>query len=268
MQSQKKLTAEKKRETHFLSNKEKEQWIEDFVERETAVARKRVENAETAIKQRQEDMNNVEMAELTTREPYKTFEEMLNVIGDSLSDLAGADYEEDGQDDEEDDHTEQGKLSEDDKPGWVMGTISKLLQCHMERFWPKQIKLDDLTQPGWGDAADDFRERDKKYGTSELKVPAGIKSETDHVAAAPSPTRFGELLETLDIVPGISPMPQCTSRPASSHMRVGSGKPKSPERISSFPPGAKPDSSQMTYATPVQPVSAYHCILPPELITI
>jgi len=69
LQSKKKLAAEKKRETHFLSNEETEQWIEDYVERETAVARKRVEDAETAIKQRQEDMSNLEKAGLTTREP-------------------------------------------------------------------------------------------------------------------------------------------------------------------------------------------------------
>jgi len=130
------------------------------------------------------------------------------------------------------------------------------------------MKIDELTQPGWGDAADYFSERDKKYGTSELKVPAIIKSQTVYVAAAPSPTTFGELLETVDIVLGISPMLQCTSRPGSSHMRVGSGKPKSPERISSFPPGAESVSSLMTYATPVQSVGAYHCILPPKLITI
>jgi hypothetical protein len=36
----KKLAAEKRRETHFLSNEEKGKWIEDFVERETAGARK------------------------------------------------------------------------------------------------------------------------------------------------------------------------------------------------------------------------------------
>jgi hypothetical protein len=33
-----KLTAEKRKETHFLSDAEKEKWIKDFVERETAVA--------------------------------------------------------------------------------------------------------------------------------------------------------------------------------------------------------------------------------------
>jgi len=159
LRSNKKIAAEKKRETHFLSHEEKEQWIEDYVERETAVARKQVEDAETAIKQSQEDMSNVEKAGLTTREPEKTFEEMLNPIRDSLSDLASSDDEEDAEDEEDDDETEQGKLSKDDEPGSVMGTISKSVQRPMERLWQKQMKLDELTQPGWGDAADYFRER-------------------------------------------------------------------------------------------------------------
>jgi hypothetical protein len=34
------LAAEKRRETHLLSNEEKEKWIEDYVERETTGARK------------------------------------------------------------------------------------------------------------------------------------------------------------------------------------------------------------------------------------
>jgi hypothetical protein len=38
--SKKKLAAEKRRETHFLSHGEEDPWIEDYVERETAGARK------------------------------------------------------------------------------------------------------------------------------------------------------------------------------------------------------------------------------------
>jgi len=101
------------------------------MERETAVARTRVEDAETAIKQVQEDMKSAESGGLTSREPGHTLEEMLNAIGDSLSDLASSDNEEDGKDDED---TEQGKLNEDDEPGWVMGTITKTVQQRMERF--------------------------------------------------------------------------------------------------------------------------------------
>ena len=159
---------------HFLSNDETEEWIKDYVARETVVARKRVEDAETAMKLRQEDMSNVEKAGLTTREPEKTLEEMLNANGDSLSDLASSDVEESADDVEEDDDTEQSKLSDNDEHGWGMGTISTLVQRRMERFSQKQMKLDQMTQPGWGDLADYFRERDKKHGKSELIVPAII----------------------------------------------------------------------------------------------
>jgi hypothetical protein len=40
-----------RQETHFLSNEEKQKWIEDYVQRETAAARKRVEDAEAAVQQ-------------------------------------------------------------------------------------------------------------------------------------------------------------------------------------------------------------------------
>ena len=60
-----------------------------------------------------------------------------------------------------------GKLSEDDESGWVMGTISNMVQYRMERFRQNQMKLDELTQPGWGGAAHYFRERDNKYVTRE-----------------------------------------------------------------------------------------------------
>jgi hypothetical protein len=147
LRSKKNLVAEKRRETHFLSNEEQEKWIEDFVERETAGAKKRVEDAEAAVQQEQDNMTHAELAGLTTRKPEKTFEEMLVAIGDSLSDLASSDDGEDGED-EADEEIEQGKLSEDDEPSWVMGTINKTVQQRMERFRLKQMKLDELTQPG------------------------------------------------------------------------------------------------------------------------
>jgi len=56
LRSKKKLAAEKRRETHFLSNEEREEWIEEYVERETSGARKRVEDAEAAVQQEPDDM--------------------------------------------------------------------------------------------------------------------------------------------------------------------------------------------------------------------
>jgi hypothetical protein len=152
--------AERRLEKNFLNNKEKEKWIKDDMERETAVARKRVEDAETPITLEQEDMRSVKSGRLTSKEPRQMFEWMLGAIGDSLSDLASSDDEENGEDDQD---TAQGKLREDDDPGRVMGTISKMIQQRMERFCQMQMKLDELTQHGWGDEAHYFRERHKQY---------------------------------------------------------------------------------------------------------
>ena len=114
MRSKKKLATERRQETNFLNDKENEKWIRNYMERATTVARKRVEDAETAIKQEQGDMRSAESRGITSREPGQMFEGMLDAIGVSLSDLASSDYEEDGQDDQD---TEQGKLSEDDEAG-------------------------------------------------------------------------------------------------------------------------------------------------------
>ena len=186
LQSKKKLAAGKRQETHFSSNDEKEKWIKDYVERETAVARKRVQDAETAIMHELNDTITAESAGTTTEKAERTFEEMLNAIGDGLSHLASSDDEQDGEDEEYyEDDTQLGKLSDDDEPGWVMGTISKTVQHHLQSFRQKQMKLDELTQPGWGDAANSFPDRDMKYGTTELRVPAEVKPQIDMTAATP-----------------------------------------------------------------------------------
>jgi len=61
---------------------------------------------------------------------------MLNATGDSLSDLVSSDDEEVGEDkDDDEQYTGHGKLSDDDEPGWVMGTITKTVQHHVESIW-------------------------------------------------------------------------------------------------------------------------------------
>jgi hypothetical protein len=258
LKSKKMLVAEKRREMHFLSNEEKEKWMEDYVEREIAGARKRVEDAEAAVQQEQDDMTHAEIAGLTPREPETTFEEMMAAIGDSLSYLASSDDGDDGED--EDEETELGKVSEGDEPGWVMGTIYKRIQQGMESFRQKQIKLDELQQPGWEDAADYFRERDTKYGTADFRVPVVVQPQTDDDASAPLPTTFGQLIVRLGIVPGIKQMPQGTSRPGSSHIRLGSVKPQAKTTISGFEPAAEPDTLRLLKAKPFEPVSFYPCL--------
>ena len=195
---------------HFLNSEEKEKWIENYVDRETAQARQRVEAADAVIRQEQKVTETAENSGLTTRELKITFHKMIVAIRDSLSNIASSDNGEDGED-EYHEETAQGKLSEDDEPSWVMGTIPKMVDHRMERFRQKQIKLDKLTQRGWGDAADHFLERYKKYGTSELRVLAVVQPQTDRDVAAPALTTLGALVECRDIVPGRSQIPQGTS---------------------------------------------------------
>ena len=118
---------------------------------------------------------------------------MVVAIGASLSDLASSDDEEDGEDEDEEE-TEHGKLSEDDEPSWVMGTISRLVQQWMERFRQKLMKLDELIQPGCGDAANHFQERYELYGTPELKLRAVVKSQTNDNAAISTLTTSGAVI--------------------------------------------------------------------------
>jgi len=74
LRSKKKLSAEKRQKTYFLSNEEKEKWIEDYMERESAVARKRIQDAETEIMQELKDMTTAESLGATTRKPETTLE--------------------------------------------------------------------------------------------------------------------------------------------------------------------------------------------------
>ena len=126
------------------------------MERETAVAREQFEAVETAMMKRQEDISNVEQAGSTSRNCDKISEQMQNAIRDSLSNHATFEAVEDGDDEDVDDDTPQGKLSEDDEPGTVMGTISNMVHCRMERLFQTYMIFAKLTQPGWGDAADHF----------------------------------------------------------------------------------------------------------------
>ena len=137
------------------NNQEKEKWIEVYVEKENAVARRRVYDAETAITQEQEDMTSGQRGGLTFMEPGQPFENMLDAIRGSLSDHACSDDQEHG---EQNGVTQQSKRSKVDEPGWVMGTIPKMVQQSMEGFRKKQMKVDEVAQLEWGDTAVYFLE--------------------------------------------------------------------------------------------------------------
>jgi hypothetical protein len=60
LRNKQELAVEKQPETHFLWNEEKVEWIQYYVERETAGARKRVDDAEAAVQQQQENLAHAE----------------------------------------------------------------------------------------------------------------------------------------------------------------------------------------------------------------
>jgi len=186
---------------------------------------------------------------------------MLNAIGESLSDLACSDDEEDGEHEEDDEEdSELGKLSEDDEPSWVMGTIFKTVQQCMESSWQTQMTLDELMQLGWGDPAEYFPESEMKYGTPEFEVPAVVKPQTDKVAATPALTTWRDFTHTVDGIPGQAQMLIGTVGPRSSHMTLGSEKPLSHKPVVTLTPDAVPDSSLITKSKPVEPRNCYPCI--------
>jgi hypothetical protein len=159
-------------------------------------------------------------------------------------------------------------LSEDEEPGWVMQTITKTAQQLVERIRQKQMKLDALTPPGWEDTADYYQERDKQHGTSELRVPAVVQPGTDDDVALPAPATFGELMEFVNIGPGISQMWQGTTPPGCRHMRLGAGKLQLNVSIPGLAPSPEPIAYFFLIMKSVEPVSFHPCILPHYPITI
>jgi hypothetical protein len=127
---------------------------------------------------------------------------MMVANGDSVCNVVSSGDAED-EEDEDDDESVQGQLSEDNLPGWVMGTTCKMVQQRMERIRKKQINLDEMTPLRLEDTANGICERDEMYGTSELRDPAVIQHQTDDDAGAPAPTALKELIDGLVIVPGI-----------------------------------------------------------------
>jgi len=201
---------------------------------------------------------------LTTRKPETTIEEMLNAIGDSLSDLASCDDEEDLEDEEEEEEedTELGKLIKEAEPGWVMGTISNAIQQRMQRNKQQQMELDELTQPGLGHTPAYFGGRQMKYRLAQLKIAAVVKPRADDVGTAPAQTTIGKLIEPRDIIPRISQMPQGTSHPGSSHRMLDSEEPQFHKHRASLLPCAAPGLSPSRTVTRVGHVSFDLCILP------
>ena len=104
-------------------------------------------------------------------------------------------------------------------------------------------------------------------GMAESMVPAVVEPRTDITAATTSPSKFGKLMQTLDIDCGKSQMLQGTSRPGSSQMKLGSGTQQSHICIALLPPGKAPDSPQIQQSKPVEHRTVYPSILRQKLMT-
>jgi len=75
-----KFAAEMLHKMHWERIEEKEQWIKGYMESEMAAASNWVEDADMAIKQVQEHMEQDKNAGLTTRKPVHRFENLFNAI--------------------------------------------------------------------------------------------------------------------------------------------------------------------------------------------
>jgi hypothetical protein len=120
----------------------------------------------------------------------------------------------------------------------MMGALSNTVHQRIERFLEKLMTLVELSQAEWGDTVIYFHERDTKYSTSELRIPVVAIPQTVQEVSAPPHTTYAELMEYVDNVPGTTQIMQRTSRPGSSHMREGFGKPQLDTGILGLAPAA------------------------------
>jgi hypothetical protein len=86
------------------------------------------------------------------------------------------------------------------------------------------MKLDELMHPGWGNAADYRYERDKKFVRTELKVSAVDQPQTGDDAVSSGSKKVGEPMLTLQSIHQKFEIPQLTSQPGSSRLRLALGQ--------------------------------------------
>jgi len=87
-----------------------------------------------------------------------------------------------------------------------MGTINKTAEKRKKRFHQMQMKLNEVMEPGWEDEAGSFRESDKQYHPSQLRVPALFQIQTYEDTSPPAPTTCTVLTMCFNIGYRISQM--------------------------------------------------------------
>jgi hypothetical protein len=73
---------------------------------------------------------------LTTTEPEIMFQEIMITIRNSVSNFTSSHNEQEVEN-EDDKDIALGKLSEHNRPGWVVGIRSKHVQQHIDSIWLK-----------------------------------------------------------------------------------------------------------------------------------
>jgi hypothetical protein len=141
-----------------------------------------------------------------------------------------------------------------------MGTISKTVQYHMQSFWQKLIRLEELTQRACVNAENYFHESDIKYGTAELNLPAVVKPQIDRTAATPSLTTCREHRQNVDIFRGQSQMPPLTTQPGITQMMLRSETPKPQRIIAVLSTVVWTDLMTTHDPKDIEPVTIYPCI--------
>jgi len=205
-------------------------------------------------------MKTAEKAELTTAKHEKTYREMLFAKGASLSGLKNSNDGKDRDDEANDgENTEQGKQSKHDEPGWVMDTISKVVQHHLPSI--QQIRIvapwldgTGMGERGWLHVWERYEVWDyRNVGSSSCQAL------TEMTAATPSPTTFGELMHTVEIVPVHWQMPRGTSWPGICQIRLGSENSQSYHWAGYLQPKSEQNSSPNLLLKAVEPVNIFPC---------
>jgi len=82
-----------------------------------------------------------------------------------------------------------------------------------------------------------------KYGTAFLKDSAVFKPQIDMNAVPPSPSTFGEHMQTLAVIRGQEQLPAMTFQPGSRQMRLVLEKKQSPKFRLVLSPNVEPNST-------------------------
>jgi hypothetical protein len=154
-----------------MSEDARRKWIDDYVERETEVARRRVEAADAAVKEDMERQYATSAQMPPAANPKKTFEELLALVGDDIDNVVPSDDDDDEEEDEEldsdeDEDIHDGSLDED---GFVPGQINKTTMAEITAARARTSRMFELTKEGYAEAEAFWRKRDQEVGVDTLK---------------------------------------------------------------------------------------------------